>query len=774
MTREGPSPAGHDPLDDRDLVWVARFAVADLAGHAPLDPAQVNVGPGQIEPAADHLRITFSDDVRPMTPDRTPAGPDEGGDATISRMVRVALPDAPLANGYGMRLRIRGWKSLAYIAIGHPEDDVYRHVKAMNARQDHWFDLDIGFCDIAWGWRNNWERPDDRQVGEVRFYIKGVPGPGAGCDLAAVRVWREAPQPIAVFGDDRFVLPEVLRALFDYQRHYFPDHVAQGRAFMDEGRCPLSGNILLDWAAGSALPTRLHDNGTWQYSWHALHPAVLLMLLADTRKTQGEGARNHSAGDAGVTAALMAARDIVTDWLARDHERVEANVKYAWYDHGVAERVLTLLMLYGTGQGQGFDVRIMARLRQAILRHGRLLASEVFYAGHQRSRYHNHAWFQDLALIAVGLVFPGWTCAARWTDLALERILDQFDRLIVIDGNFAVFAENSVGYHLGIERLAANISAFARLSGRDTPIAAIMAGLARFTALIRYPDGKRTLGQGDTFRLSNRPDGDPRGKRPDAAPEIAILPQAGYAVAKGNHGAHPFMVVFLATSRIETHKHADNLSFTLYMDGIEWLIDPSFLSHEYASPLPAYLRSATAHNALVLPDAPYAITPGVARLWGERLGSGFVFEGVHDAVAGVRFTRRINSAGDGLRLEVVDRMQRLDAGDPPAPDAEAGLDLSAARLMFHCGEGVEAEIDTGGVVLRHPASRLRLRIDLPAGCRVDLICDRQSDPIRGVAGQGFLQLTAITTIEIALPQHETGIDWALSALSAPPFDGTAP
>lgn len=730
--------ARHDPLDDRELLWAGHFAVEGLQGHEPLDPERVKAASGRVTATGDYIRIDFSGEETV----------DTDGTA-ISRMVHFALPNAPLVSGYGMRLRLRGWKSLTYIAIGHPEANVYRHVKATNAGQERWFDFDIGFQDIAWGWRNGWQYLEDRSVEEVRFYIKGVPGPEAGCDLAAVRIWQEVSQPVAVFGEDRFINSDVKKALFEYQRLYFPDFMQQARAFMDEGLCPLAGKALLDWAAGAELPARLNDNGTWQYSWHSLHPAVMLMLLAEY----------EGAGSDRATAALMAARDLVNDWLVRDHERPEANVKYAWYDHGVAERVLTLLMLYSVGQSRGFDVRIMARLRLAILRHGRLLASEAFYAGHQPTRYHNHAWFQDLALIAIGLVFPGWTCASRWVDVALERILDQFGRLIVTDGDFAVFAENSVGYHFGIERLVASIGSFAALSDRDTPIAGIVAGLSRFSALIRYPDGKRALGQGDTFRLPNRPEGDPGGKRPLPRPVVAVLPRAGYAVAKANHGPHPFMLVFLATSQIETHKHADNLSFTLYLDGIEWLIDPSFLSHEYVNPVPAYLRSAPAHNALVLPGQHYAITPGLAQLRGDTSGSDFVFEGTHDAVAGLRFARRITGSLEALRLEVADQMY------PAADGGQQSLDLTAARLMFHCGEGVEAEALAGedGVELRHPASKLRLRIDLPPGCRIALIRDCQNDPIRGIAGQGFLQQVAITTIEVTLPADATGIDWRLWA-----------
>lgn len=727
----------HDPIDDRDLLWVARYAVTPVERHAPLHAERVIAAPGCISVAEDHLRIDY------------PA-PEAAG-ASLSRIVRVMLPESERASGYGLRLRLRGWESLSYIAIGHPEAGTYRHVKAVNVRQDHWFDFDIGFRDLGWGWRNNWDYLEDRPVDEVRFYIKGVPGAEAGCDIEIVRVWRELSHPLTVFGEDCFIKPEVLHALCEYQRMYFPDFLEQARAFMDEGLCPLTGKTLLDWSANAELPAGLNENGTWQYSWHSLHPAVIMMLFAE----------HEGAGSDRATAALMAARDFVTDWLARDHERPEANIKYAWYDHGVAERVLTLLMLYGTGQRRGFDVRFMARLRQAILRHGQLLASEVFYAGHQPTRYHNHAWFQDLALFAIALFFPGWTCAARWGDLALERITDQFDRLIVTDGDFAVFAENSVGYHFGIERLVANIGSFAKLSDRDTAIEWISAGLSRFTSLIRYPGGKRALGQGDTFRLPNSLVGDQRGKQPYTAPEVTILPKAGYAVAKANHGSVPFMLVFLATSQIETHKHADNLSFTLYMDGIEWLIDPSFVSHEYTNPVPAYLRSAPAHNALVLPDHPYTITPGLARLWGETSDHGFVFEGKHDAVSGLRFIRRITGSLKSLCLEVADRIEQTD---------DSGMlqdTLSAVRLMFHCGEGVEAEYVSDGdgerILLRHQGSKLLLQIGLPSGCQINLIRGRMTDPVRGVTGQGFLQHEGINTLEITLPTDKTRIDWTLAA-----------
>lgn len=714
MTLNFPARSGlHGDL------WAVPRTAAPLP---PLDPERISCGEGQVRVGGDHLSVVF------------PAG---GG--VSSYQLRYAVPDRPVSNGYGMRIRLRGWRSISYIAIGHTDGTLYRHVKATNPRLGHWFDFDVGFNDLAWGWRNGWETPADTPVGDVRLYIKGEAEDGAACDLAEVRIWREAAVPHDIFGADQFIQPQVLAALSQYQRAYFPDYARQAQAFMDDGRCPLAGNALLDWGPFQPAPPDLCANGTWQYSWHSLHPAVLLMLLAEDR---------------GTAAPLMAARDIVTDWLARSYENPKESTKYTWYDHGVAERVLAMIMLYGVGQAQGFDVRIMARLRLALYRHGQLLASEVFYAGHQPTRYHNHAWFQDLALLSLGLAFPGWTCSDGWIDLALERINDQFGQLIIADGDFAVFAENSIGYHMGVERLVQNIATFARMSGRETAIPSLASGLATFTALMRYPDGKRTMAQGDTFRLGNPPEGDPRGRQPYPRPHAVVLPVAGYGIAKANHGQLPFMLVFLGTSRAATHKHCDNLSVTLYADGVEWLTDPSFCSHEYKNPVPAWLRGPVAHNALVLPERPYSILPDLAEVSGQVTDTGFLFEGSHRAVEGAVFHRRVTGRLDQLQIDVSDRLEVLDPQIDPAE----------ARLMFHCGEGVEAEVGQGLIRLTHPGATLALEIALAQDCAVRLIRGQDTEPVGGVAGQGFLQVVPVTMIEVALPPGQVGMDWALRAI----------
>lgn len=708
----------HPPcLLDRDIFWRDSFAIDGRGDTRPLDPTLVNCGPGRVSAGDTYITVAFD--------------PSDG--EAISQQARYPVQDERPASGMGMRLRIHGWNRIDYIAIGHTGGKTYHHVKATHPRQGEWFDFCVGFQDLAWGWRNAWDVPQDTAIEDVRFYIKGVAGSDARVDISDIHVWQEAKHPNTALGPDAPLSVQMTDALTTYQKLYFPEYFRLALEFMTTGACPLAGNTLIDWPLDTRLPPDLNDNGTYQYSWHSLHPTVLLLLMAKEKKQP---------------AAVFAARDMVVDWLDNHLDTPTDNMKYAWYDHGVAERTFAFLMLYELGLGYDFDIRFMTRLRRAIHSHAQLLASEVFYAGHQRTRYHNHAWFQDIALLTVGLFFPKMPVSDCWIDLALERIKDQFKKLIVRDGDFAIFAENSIGYHLGVERIVANVGFFAGLSGRHTDIPAIAESMALFSKLIHYPDGKRTPAQGDSFRLPNPETGDSKGRTPYVAPQVTILPHAGYAVVKANHDDAPFMLTVFASSVSTTHKHADNLSFTLYMDGIEWFLDPSFHSHEYALTVPAYLRGPQAHNAFVLSeDRVYSIEPGLAELSGAAMEKKFVIEGVHDAYDGVRIHRRIEGSTRGLDMRFTDR-------------AEAAEGALIGTLMFHCGEGVEVTAEGERICLSHVASTRTLTIGLPDGCKVEIHKGRTDTPVRGVAGTSFLQTRDIVTIEIT-PPDAAALDWSL-------------
>ncbi|MFW8595914.1 hypothetical protein [Cribrihabitans neustonicus] len=406
-----------------------------------------------------------------------------------SYQLRLSLPEAVLANGVAARIRLRGWQQISYIAIGYTGADGFEHVKASNPAQDQWFDFSAGHGDLAWGWQHGWDHPEDAHAPDIRLYIKGTPGEGAHLHVADMLLWREAPlDGEALAGQDLPLPPRVLHAIRAYELKCFRSYQSQARAFMEDGKCPLYGDVLLDWPADAVLPPALPETGTYQFSWHALHPAVMLMLYAQ---------------DTGETGPLFAARDFVMSWLERSKETAEANPMYTWSDHGAAERCLAMLQLFGLGQAHGFDTRCKDRLRHAIFRHARLLASEVFYAWNQRTRYHSHAWLQDLALLATALSFPHWECARIWAQTASARLDDQFSKLEEHGGKFPAFELDSIGYQRETPSLIEFAGALSALKETFGPVTAYAAELLRSPFIFRKPSIIPPSAKVDTSQLSD-------------------------------------------------------------------------------------------------------------------------------------------------------------------------------------------------------------------------------------------------------------------------------
>lgn len=406
-----------------------------------------------------------------------------------SYQLRLKLPEAVLSNGIGARIRLRGWQQISYIAVGYSGPNGFQNVMARNPAQDQWFDFSAGHGDLAWGWRHGWDHPDDAQAPDIRLYIKGTPGEAAHLDVADMLLWREAPlDGEALAGQDLPLPPRVLHAIRAYELKCFRNYQSQARAFMEEGKCPLYGDVLLDWPADAVLPPALPETGTYQFSWHALHPAVMLMLHAH---------------DTGETGPLFAARDLVMSWLERSCETTDANLMYAWSDHGTAERCLAIIQLYELGQAHGFDARCQDRLRRAIFRHARLLASEVFYAWNQRTRYHSHAWLQDLALLATALSFPHWDCARIWAETASARLDDQFIKLEEHDGKFPAFELDSIGYQRDTPPLIEFAGALSALKETFGPVTAYATEVLKSPFIFRRPSIVPPSAKVDTSQLSD-------------------------------------------------------------------------------------------------------------------------------------------------------------------------------------------------------------------------------------------------------------------------------
>lgn len=643
-----------------------------------------------------------------------------------------------LANGISVIFRLSGWTEISYLAIGHTHGKTFRHVKVTNPLQGEWVTFSVGYNDLIFGLQNGWESPEPSQINDLRLFIKGQPERSEGTiDVRWVASWLEKKEDLTKRPDieqpllfSRKINRESHGMLFLAIQKYFTrcnpnikDHVEN---FLANGDCPLTGDTKLNWPINQPLPEKFEEVGTYRYLWHAMQPVISLMVYARNTKT---------------IAPVFAARDFISDWLERSFFNADPDRKFTWYDHGTAERLLALLFMHELGFEHGFDYRFMSRIRLAILRHGQLLESEAFYALHQLTRYHNHAWFQDMSLIAAAIAMDDFLCAERWLECGISRLTDQVNHLIVKDNGFSIFIENSIGYHHGIQRLMEFAGELVRISGRLSDIPAVAYGLNAWSEYLRYPDN-RSPSQGDTFRIPNAGGYKVRHGKAYKKPHCLVLPKAGYAVVKGNHKQVPFMLCLFATSLCKTHKHEDNLSITLFFDGIEWLIDPSFYSHEYKNEIPAYLRSAMAHNVVVIPNKNYSIEPGLASISGSSDQGTFELVGQHTAYSDYKVSRRIKGELSVLAIEGFDCAETLCGKDSVK---------EKTYLVFHMGEGVSVKMDGDAVMLFHDNSRYQLKLECSTNKPEVYSGWNEENCFKSVAGAGFMQINDTSSVVFQIP-----------------------
>lgn len=666
------------------------------------------------------------------------------------------------ATGAAVRLRLRNWKQVSYFAFGIVSNTEYLHDKVMHPRQDREFTLVFSVHDLLRRVQQDAVQGQQVKVSGIKLFLKGTPEVDGGhIEVGQLAVFDEGHVhdfPVTLPSGRRLFSeitswwqdgrpfptePSIRRVLHEFDKKQQKRYKESADYYLAQG-----GLRFGEWLSNTAqimnllLPSvdMVSHNNTLRYSYHALKHVNALLLVAEEQ---------------GTTEHLIAARELLAEWLDKNFFGPGQDGKYTWYDHGTAERQLVLIRMWNLGLKHQFDLRFMARLLYAIKQHGDLLCSEAFYARDQRVRYHNHAVFQDLALLATAVAFPWIDASAVWKATAIDRMQDQFDHLFETDGDCAVLTENSLGYHAAFVTILDCVAGLLEES-HDSEwlprIADLRDKVSRFVEVVRYPDG-RLPAIGDTARQPNSLNQAARARQGEHTLGFWSLDRAGYVIAKGVHQSRPFQFTLVAPSLTATHKHVDNLSFTLFLDGVEWLIDPSFYSHQYADPIPAYLRGPEAHNALVAVGTSYTIEPNLATLQAERYEMKFRVVGAHRACPGMVIHRSVCGRLDRLSLWFTDLCETTVADQK-------------CRLLFHLGEHVTAVWEADGYTLSSPLSPLQLRLivsgNYPSRVYVGAGDPTQTETLFGWSATGFLRLESITTIVYEVPA-QTVVSWSLTA-----------
>jgi hypothetical protein len=344
-------------------------------------------------------------------------------------------------------------------------------------------------------------------------------------------------------------------------------------------------------------PQALAQTNNHQYRWHSLVP--MAYLINSYEKT---GNRNY----------LNQAWVFYERWAETNFYKKTENLRYCWYDHGTAERLMRLIRLWQHFVKEKFDVTSAARLLFVIYKHIELLGNPAFYARNQIYKYHNHAVFQFHSLILAGMEFSFLENTEKLTNQAVNLTLEQIYSLVGKDG---ASLENSSAYHDGMMGLVAMTYEIllnsSKYENQAKKLVDLHQRMKNFYQDLSYPDSSLPS-FGDTNRKPNVKRNLTNLENLDNLPAKGLkIYESGFAFFEGKlsqNSNKTYQLKLINSSKTKIHKQNDNLHFTLWAGGIEWICDVGV--HSYSeNPHSKYCRTTQAHNAPYIENLPY--TPSI-------------------------------------------------------------------------------------------------------------------------------------------------------------------
>ena len=289
--------------------------------------------------------------------------------------------------------------------------------------------------------------------------------------------------------------------------------------------------------------------------------------------------------------------------------------EYLWDQHAAALRAENILALLLVGaESNLLSIEDICSIVVQLGKHGRYHASSANYLERE-----NHGVFQDRSLLYLGLALG----VDSWVELAKKRVAEQWTALFDKD---MVGAENSFAYQRIDKNLFLDIAYI--MNKYDLQQGVLLEeAIERAEEFMGYalmPNGVCPP-YGDTYRDDYsscsylNEDGalaySSRKGLVGKAPEnlFAVYTNAGYYFGRefwqcDSHQANfsdSAWTMFRSGYTSITHRQADDNSMMYYINGQEVLTDSGVYNYMFRDPMRRYVRSALAHNMVVVDSCSY-------------------------------------------------------------------------------------------------------------------------------------------------------------------------
>jgi hypothetical protein len=353
---------------------------------------------------------------------------------------------------------------------------------------------------------------------------------------------------------------------------------------------------------------------TYQLYLHTLNSVSYLV-------NQFEESREHKY--------LDKAYDLIKGWDEYNNSNKPKSNK-VWADHPSASRVMNIVYFFNIASGEiELDENFLFSL---LLEHARYLADDTHY------NKNNHGIMVDRALITAGIALGEYELSSQWIEKGIYRIREAFFRDFSSKG---VHLENSPEYHsMVLNKLFIQTQAYLVKNGitigEDIEEKLEMAK-NYFPYVMKPNHSLPIIGDSGAHWV----------KKIQKNFDPFVDFQAGIAIMQSKtikKPAHSTWMSFISGYGSKTHKHQDDLSFTLFYKGKDIFIDSGKYNYDKKDKLRNYITSPFAHNTIAVEGKNYKIAPPHTNRDKIKI-TDFTSNPIYDYVKG------INYAYDDVQLE---------------------------------------------------------------------------------------------------------------------------
>lgn len=349
------------------------------------------------------------------------------------------------------------------------------------------------------------------------------------------------------------------------------EHINRVKLFKENKFIVKNNFEAIDISTGIDWKYKHHSNQrTYQVYLHSL--GILKSLVISAKHL--ENSENIELG-----------KKLILNWYNGEFDR---NNSQAWHEHAVSSRIQNLIYFQERSQENKLDDDIFQDL---LLKHCEFLSDKKNY--HEN----NHGIMMDNSLLIASEKLLDEKLKKNYCEKVYYRTKIAFYRDF---SKMGVHLENSPEYHkmvLGLlTRVSKNLSNLNMPLGKD--ISSLLFRAKMYMSYVTKPDGTLPL-IGDTGLLTIN----------DKKNYIDFIDhEAGVIISQFKNLKDEKLsswLLFKSGYSSKTHKHKDDLSINLFMNGHDILVDSGKYSYDMNDPIRDFIVSPEAHNTIYFKESNY-------------------------------------------------------------------------------------------------------------------------------------------------------------------------